>query len=108
MARSYILKLADELEPQVRKAFLAAVNDIKSEAQIGLLISALEAGDIEGALRVLNLRPEMFAPLDDALRAAYLQGGAAALAGLPTLPDPFPEGALLRALMAAIRVRRGM
>ena len=108
MARSYILTLADELEPEVRKAFLAAVNDIKSEAQIGLLISALEAGDIEGAIRVLNLRPEMFGPLDDALRNAYIQGGAAALAGLPVITDPFPEGALLRALTLAIRERNGM
>ncbi len=100
-----ILKLLDQLEPSVRKAFLASIQDIRSEAQMAVIVGALERGDIPAALTALNLRPEFFAPLDDVLRAAYMQGGAEALAGLPRLPDPFPEGAWLRALMAAIRAR---
>jgi len=101
-----ILELLDELAPTIRAAFLQSLADIKSEAQMALLVSAYERGDIEGFLRVLNLRPEMFAPLDDALRAAYLEGGRNALAGLPAIPDPFPVGVWLRGLMAAIHARK--
>lgn len=101
-----ILKALDALAPNVRAAFLASIADIKSEAQLSVIVGALERGDIEAALQALNLRAEFFAPLDDALRAAYLQGGANALAGLPVIPDPFPAGAWLRGLMAAIQERK--
>lgn len=101
-----ILKLLDKLEPKVRDAFLQSLRDITSEAQLAVIIGALDRGDFESALRALNLRPEFFSPLDDTLRAAYMQGGAEALAGLPRLPDPFRVGAWLRASMAAIRGRR--
>lgn len=100
-----ILDHLDELEPHVRDAFLKAIKDIQSEAQMAMLIGRYEAGDIEGFIRVLNLRDEFFAPLDDALRAAYLEGGRNALVGLPVLPDPLPGGAWLRGLTAVIRAR---
>lgn len=101
-----INKLIEQLEPVIRGAFLAAVADVRSEAQLALLVGAIERGDIDGAIRVLNIRPEMFAPLDDALRAAYLEGGRQALAGLPAIPDPLPEGVWLRGLTAATRAPR--
>ena len=100
-----ILQLIEELEPAVRNAFLASVRDVQSEAQIAMLIGRYEAGDIEGFLRVLNLKGEMFAPLDDALRAAYLEGGRNALAGLPVLPDPLLARGWWRGFKAATRAR---
>lgn len=102
-----ILRALDALAPDVRRAFLAAIADIKSEAQLAMVAGALERGDMDAVYHALNLRAEMFAPLDDALRAAYLQGGRNALAGLPVLTDPFTAGASWRALMAAIRARKG-
>ncbi|MBM2293750.1 hypothetical protein JQX09_17615 [Sulfitobacter pseudonitzschiae] len=96
-----ILRLLDDLEPMVRKAFLAAINDIKSEAQMAVIIAAIQRKDLTAALAALNLDASFFQPLDDALRGAYLQGGVNALAGLPVLPDPFPGGAWLCGLMAA-------
>ena len=101
-----ILKLLDQLAPGVRDAFLRSIIDIKSEAQQAAIIGALLRGDIDGALDLVNLRPELFGPLDEALRAAYLRGGAEALAGLPRLPDPFPRGVWWRGLMAAIHAPR--
>lgn len=102
---SRLLRTLDALAPNVRDAFLRAVQDVKSEAQLALIARHLESGQIEMALEALNLRPEFFAPLQDALRAAYLQGGAEALADLPRLPDPFPAGAWWRALMGGTRAR---
>lgn len=101
-----ILKLLDQLEPDIRKAFLAAIDDVTSEAQMSVIIGALNKGDIESALHALHLKAEFFSLLDGALRDAYIQGGAAALAGLPVLPDPFPVGAWRRALMVEIHARK--
>ena len=101
-----ILKLLDQLQPSVRRGFLESVAEIKSEAQMMMLIKAIDLGDVEQALHVLSLREEMFAPLDDAIRHAYVEGGVAVLAGLPPVPDPFPGGAWLRALMREIRARK--
>jgi hypothetical protein len=82
--------LAEQMEPRIRAAFLASIRDIRSEAQLSAIIGHIEAGRIDLALTALNLRPEFFAPLDDALRGAYLAGGAAAVTALPRIADPFP------------------
>lgn len=94
------------MEPQFLKAFLDSVNDIKSSAQISVIVAALEEGRIEDAIRALHLTPEFFAPLDDALRRAYLEGGRDALAGLPVITDPAAPGKWLSALVAHIHERR--
>jgi len=86
------IKLIDKLVPDVRRAFLTAVQDIKRSAQLGIVSGHIERGNIEAALLALNIRPEFFAPLDDVLKSAYLQGGREALAGLPAIPDPFSGG----------------
>lgn len=96
-----ILALLDQLAPSLRDAFLASIQDIKSEAQMAVLVRAIQTGNIDNVINVLNLDSSFFQPLDDALRAAYVQGGVNALAGLPVIPD-FLEGAWLRGSMAAI------
>lgn len=80
------------LEPQVRDAFLAAVADVRSSAQLALIVRAIEEGRVDDALLILNVDPAFFAPLDDAIRAAYLMGGRNAIAALPVIPDPASLG----------------
>lgn len=92
------------LEPDVRRAFEEAIADLRSAAQLQAVIGHIEAGNIEAALIALNLRAEFFRPLDEALAKAFNAGGVSALAGLPTLPVPFPLGrAWLLVSMAATR-----
>lgn len=74
MARS-ILSLLDALEPDVRAAFIQSVQNIRSDAQVRVMVAALERGDIEAALQAIGLGAEYFAPLDRALSDAYAQGG---------------------------------
>lgn len=91
MARKPKLSLLDAIEalqPEFRKAFEASINDIRSSAQLAVIIRALEEGRVDDVLVALNLKPEFFAPLDDAIRAAYLQGGRASLSALPALTEP--------------------
>lgn len=97
-----VLKMIDALAPGVRNAFLRAIAEIKSEAQQVAIMDALRKGDIDGAVDLVNLRPELFGILDESLRAAYMKGGADALASLPRLPDPFRRGVWLLGLMAEI------
>jgi len=95
------------LEPIIRDAFLAAIADIRSEAQIALVVDALEKGDVQRLVAVLNLEPEFFAPLDRAIQGAYIEGGARALSGLPVIPDPETGGKSLSASMRVTRARSG-
>lgn len=93
----------DALEPAIREAFLRSIADIRSEAQLSLVVDALERGDVQRLAAVLNLDPSFFAPLDRAIQGAYLEGGARALAGLPVIPDPATGG---KSLSASMRVTR--
>lgn len=84
----------DAMEPALRAAFMQAVADIRSAAQIAQLVDALEKGDVPRALAILNVDPAFWAPLDDAIVAAYLRGGRDAIAALPVIPDPAGLGKL--------------
>lgn len=84
--------LIDALEPAIRAAFLDAVQAMQSEAQIALVIDALEANDMQRLYAVLNIDPRFFVPLDRAINEAFYQGGVSALAGLPVIRDPAGPG----------------
>jgi hypothetical protein len=94
--RQKILAQIEKMEPVLRKAFLVSVSDIRSAAKLSTVIGHLESGNIEAAIMALNIRPEFFAPLDDALRLAYMEGGRAALAAVPGIASgggfPQPSG----------------
>lgn len=75
------------LEPEIRKAFLSAINDLRGSVQIKEVVDALESGRIEQALEALNLDASFFHPLEDAIRAAFMGAGAQALASVT-----FPRG----------------
>ena len=83
-----IKALISALEPRIRDAFIASVSDIRSEVQIAVLVKAIEEGRIDDAIRALNLGPEFYEPLNDVLRAAYLDGGRATILSLPRIADP--------------------
>lgn len=98
MSRASLLREIEKLEPALRAAFLTAVRDIRSNAQIRLIEAALRQGDIPGAIRAFNISFEAFEELDRAMEAAYLAGGASAVAAMPALRDP-----LLNATRAVVR-----
>lgn len=74
---------AQKMRPVIRNAFLQAIADIKRTADMDALITALERGDVAGALAALKLGPEYFAPLDEAIRTTFAAGGNYALDSLP-------------------------
>ena len=91
-AKSNLKALIEKQTPSVRRAFLRMITEMKSEAQITLVVEHLRAGDIGKAMLALNMDSAFLAPLDGALHSAYLVGGQDAMAGLPRIPDPFTGG----------------
>lgn len=75
MARKTILDLLDELAPDVQKAFLLAIENIRTDFQERAFTEAFERGDVEAALQAIGLGAEYFAPLDTVMQAAFLRGG---------------------------------
>lgn len=67
-------ELVDKLSPTLEKAFLDAIDDIKSEIVLREVVAKLEARDIEGAIQALHIDPAAFRPLSEALRQAYDAG----------------------------------
>lgn len=97
----------DALEPVIRGAFLRSIADMRSEAQMALVVDALERGDVPRLVAVLNLDPVFFAPLDRAIQGAYIEGGIRALSGLPVIPDPDTGGKWSAASTRVTRARSG-
>lgn len=87
--RRALLALAEKMEPKLARAFVQAVNDIQSAAQIRLIAAAIEAGNVDDVFRILQIRPEIFAALDDAIRNIFLAGAAYQIDSVPgKLTDP--------------------
>jgi len=86
--RSRIEQLVDEWEPVIQAAFLDAVLDIVSRAELNRIVERLERGDISGAIDAVHLDPEAFRTLDTAIAQAFNAGGSSAIGALPTLRDP--------------------
>lgn len=79
---------------EIATAFTESVDDLRSGVSLADVIEALEAGDIERALRAFNLDPAALRPLERAIATAYETAGgqiaanisaAAGRAGLNTV-----------------------
>lgn len=83
MARSLRQRIEDLLKehaPLLEKAFLEGVKDLRSNANLRLIVQALERNDIDGAIKALNLDPAAFRAFDRALTATFDAGGVTATA----------------------------
>lgn len=82
-------QLTIDYEPKVRKAFLDAVNNIRSKVMLRRVVESLERGDVNGAVTAMNLEPEAFSQFEAVLAEAYNAGGQSVVNSIaPTLgPD---------------------
>lgn len=88
--------LIAQYEPLIRKAFKDAVDDIRSNADLRLVVERLERGNVAGAIEALNIDAVAFRPVDIATSAAFEGGGIAAVNGMPQLRDPSGGRVVLR------------
>lgn len=64
-------ELLDQMEPEVRQAFLDAIDDITDETQVAALEEAIKTGNVEHALSILNLDPVVFSKVADTVSDVY-------------------------------------
>lgn len=82
-------RLLDELHPTIRAAFIEAIERITTTARLREVEELLDRGDVEGLLDALNLSPEYFRGVQDAVDAAFYGGAnyqislAASLSSIP-------------------------
>jgi len=86
----------------IADAFMAAVEDLRSAAEVQRLIAAIDAGNVEAAIAALHIDRAAYGPVMDALQIAYSEGGQNAAAGLP---PKTPAGAALVVRFDARNVR---
>jgi len=75
VSRNEIERLLNELEPQMRDAFLEAIADITDEVVLNDLVERIAAGDIDGAIQTLQIAPPVFSRVADVFYMAYLNAG---------------------------------
>lgn len=81
--RKEFLAMLDKVSPQVAKAFRQAISDMGSQAQIGLVESAIARGDFDEVVRLLSMKASSFSAFDRMLENAFYQGGVYQMSRLP-------------------------
>src|SRR5690554_2250707 len=78
-------QLVAELEPEIRRGFMASVTDLSANVNWRALLSALEAGNVEGAIAALNISEAAWAQYSASVSSAYAASGSAHAAQIQAL-----------------------
>lgn len=73
--------LMRKMEPQVARAFIAAIRDLTSNVRFNDLVAAIERNDIEAAIRAIDMEPAVFARLTGTIAESFSAGGAIVAGG---------------------------
>lgn len=76
-------RLIDHWDPILQKAFRASIYALRDQAQVNLIATMLERGDIEGALKAVGLDPVAFRAFDKSILDAFEAGGNFTSTALP-------------------------
>lgn len=86
--RDILAQLASEWEQTLRDAWLDSVQSITSNVTLKALVAEIERGNVQAALEMLDIGPDRFARFERAILSAWDAGGAATVAGMPSLREP--------------------
>src|SRR5690606_22544470 len=75
--------LLSQYEQEIIDAFVEAIEDRRSEAEVQRVIRLLEAGDIDGAMEALHIDRAAFQPVSSAVGRAYQAGGTFGASTMP-------------------------
>lgn len=87
-ARELLEQVAADFEPQVRLAWIEAIDRIRSNIVLKRIVEKLERGDVASVVRDLGIEDGAFAKFEQALIQAYHSGGIATVDSMPALRDP--------------------
>lgn len=74
--------LISELEPRIRRGFMASVTDLQANINWQALLSSLEQFDTEAAIAALNISPAAWQEYSQTMTAAYAQAGSSTMASI--------------------------
>lgn len=74
----------NRFEPEIAKALQQVIAAMGAAAPIKDIVEALNRGDVEAVVRLLQHTASIYFPFSEALRQAYMGGGAFAISQLPT------------------------
>jgi hypothetical protein len=81
--RQTLDQLVLRMEPNIRRAFMAAIRRSTAAIDYADLVAAIEAGRIEDAIIMLEIKPAFVSPIVEAMRDGFLIAGAQAENILP-------------------------
>lgn len=87
-AKKTLLELADDWVPEIRQAFLDAIQDVTDTVILNQVIAAIQAGDPDRAFKALGLSDAALRPITAAIERAFEAGGMAVGS---TFPRPLPR-----------------
>lgn len=73
--REILDALIELFVPEIRTAFLAAMQDVVNKAIVGEMIDAIKRGDVVAAFRALGFSEAAMRPITAAIERAFEQGG---------------------------------
>lgn len=86
--RELLEQIAADWQPQIRLAWIEAVNSITSRIVLKRIVERLERRDIAGAINELGIEDGVFAKFEQSLVQAYHAGGIATVDRMPAVRDP--------------------
>lgn len=87
-SREVLTNLAAEWEATLAREWLDAIRSITSAVVLKDLVAELERGNLEAAMRLLNIDADRFARFEAGILSAYNAGGQAVVGSMPALRDP--------------------
>jgi hypothetical protein len=87
-ARELLEQVAADFDPQVRLAWIEAIDRIRSNIVLKRIVERLERGDVAGVVADLGIEDGVFAKFEQSLLQAYHAGGIATVDSMPSLRDP--------------------
>ncbi len=87
-SREILENLAADWQPQMRAAWIEAINAITSRIVLKRIVEKLERGDVAGVVADLGIEDGVFAKFEQSLIQAYHSGGIATVDNMPSLREP--------------------
>ena len=81
--RQLFRELAAKFGVEVAEAFRASINELTSGVELQRLISAIQRGDLQGAMDALHIDRAAYQALDAKIAEAFIAGGRGAVASMP-------------------------
>lgn len=83
-------KQLDAIQAQQQRIMLQTFNaiiaDIRDQVVLSEVVRALEVGDVDAVIRLLGIDAPTWAPMEDAIRTAYREGGVTGASQLGRVP----------------------